>query len=256
MAKKKVSELDRVTSVQDTDLLYLSQSDGEGAFNSKAIEVADFATDLGSSETFVDVIVQELDDIYVNTTGDTMTGNLEFVTNPDIYTPMVIQPLDGGSVNIASSDLDTIVYMHLSTADTTMQPSNGGVITGRFRYAQPIDDASDTEVIDSSSAAALVAVDTLEAASLLIRKNDGTSGSDWFLGNWFEVWAEDGVVELEGQTAGVHLIIPDGKVAITRADGCKMKAVLVRAEVTDLGGGSFTHDDEYWLISGDLADAP
>jgi hypothetical protein len=68
MANKKISELDSTTSLQDADLVLISQS-GVG-FTSKKIAISDFRDSVGSP------IVTELSNAASNVSTDCTTGNI------------------------------------------------------------------------------------------------------------------------------------------------------------------------------------
>lgn len=217
-----------------------------------------FLTELSNNPTFINNIITEIsaEDVWVNTEGDTMTGNLYFLHEDDEPgKETVFQPLSGGGYNISPIDLNDTLYLAVSTADQTLDV-DGAVIAGRFRCAIPMEEKEDEDLLTSSDcSSALIQYAGGAGGTLIIRKNDGTAGMDFFLGNYFSVvtMGSEASVTLEPETPGVHLLVPDGFIASPRGRYSVITATLVRADVTDVGEGDFTHDDEYWLISGDLA---
>jgi hypothetical protein len=274
VAKKKFSELPSALTLDGTELFCLSQAgeesgldsvqdsiDGVGDYYSNSdlfvTTIANhntFITELTENSTFITNVINEIEveDVWVNTEGDRMTGTLEF-QHPSASDEFVIQPTAGGDLSISPTNFDDNLFLAVSTADQTVGGS-GSVVAGRFRCAIPVSSAIATEVLESSaSSSALIEYDSASDGTIYIRKNNGTAGDDFFLGNYFSIMQRNtGIPLLVGETANVHLLIPAGYVASPRDQYSVITATLIQTDVT--AGPS--HDDEYWLISGDLAEAP
>lgn len=252
MAKKKFSELPEAEELTLDEIMCVSQEIGDGL-----VSVQLPLIDLVSDSTFMGEIINNIEDVWVDTAGDRMTGTLEFKHNDTEGAPAtVLQPLAGGSFNISQVDLDTSLYLGVSTADQTLG-KDGSIVVGRFRSSRPVrrSVASGTTVYSSAYSSAIIEVAAGEGEHTIeLRKNDGTAGEDFFVGNYIEVYGESDRVSLVPQGGNVHFLIPSGKLAATMGQYSTMRAVLVRADVTEVSPGVFTHDAEYWLISGDLAD--
>ena len=266
-ATKKTTALGAGTFVVTNDTLVTQLAQNEtfvtelvsnDSFVTQLVTDETFVTELTSNDTFINNIITEVnvEDQWVNTTGDTMYGNLEFLHEDGVAgEETVIQPVEGGGLNISPTDLNNDVYIAVSTADP-LEAATGSVIAGRFRCSIPIAEEpdGDTTLYSSRHSSAVINYQGASDADFFIRKNDGTAGMDFFLGNYFTVvQGSTGTVTLEPETANVHLLIPDGFIASPRGQYSAITATLITADVTF---GPEDHIDEYWLISGDMAEEP
>lgn len=76
MAEKRLSELDAITTTQDTDLVELSQDDGIGGYVSKKMTVGDLKFSLKTTSSITFTIGDGVEPIIVGTKG--YTGSLPF----------------------------------------------------------------------------------------------------------------------------------------------------------------------------------
>lgn len=238
------------TYLANDENFYTSLVDNEN-FTTYLANNSNFVTELTENTDFITNIVNEIEvlDEWVNTAGDRMTGTLEF-QHPSATDEFVIQPTAAGDLSISPTNFNDNLFLSISNVDP-VSGGTGSVVAGRFRCSIPISSAVDTDILESgASASALIEYNSASAGTIYIRKNNGTSGDDFFLGNYFSVMQRGaGAPTLVGQTANVHLLIPTGFIASPRGQYSVITATLVQVDVT--AGPSY--DDEYWLISGDLA---
>lgn len=256
----KITTLDVGLFVANNETVVTALSHNE-TFVTELTNDTTFLTELTSNETFIDNIVVEIvaEDVWVDTTGDTMTGTL-YMKHPSAVDGADIQPLGDGSLNISQVDLDTNIYLGVSTADQ-VEGGTGSIIAGRFRSAIPIVEAEpDATVLTSNRhASALITYDSATPGTYTVRKNDNSAGSDFFLGNYFSVTQYGtGSITLVPEDENVILLIPAGFIASPRDQYSVITATLILADVDPPGGEivEAQHNEETWLISGDMAEAP
>jgi hypothetical protein len=234
---KPISEFPLAEAIASNDLLVIAQYVDVGpVYTTKSIEAGSV---LGN---------------YVERTGDVMYDD-------DEETGFTLQPF-GSNFNLASLTNEGRLSLNLSTADPTvideLGDSVGDVVAGRFRFSFPIleltedDFTSDEYLINSSNTGAYIIVDasgTEAVQEIVLRKNNGTAGEDFFLGNSMVlVQAGSDTVGFAGEDANVNLVYPADKLPQTRGEWSVIRATLFRADAL------FT--SETWVIEGDLADIP
>jgi hypothetical protein len=177
-----------------------------------------------------------------------VTGRLVF-QDPAADTGIFADPLASGDLNVASTDNNALIYLQVSSADPTASDLEGGVVAGRLKYSVPVLDEGGPILAYSSKYAGvyLTAYDTVT-----IRKNDGTAGMDFFLGNHIYIVSGSGVVAIAQETGDVVFRLPDGASASVAGTNQVVKATLVQTDVTETSPGVWTHDQEVWLLEGDL----
>lgn len=243
---KKISQLDPHIAITTGDLMELSQSNA-GTQVSTQTSLTDLVTHIANNSTFISQLTSNvtftgnLNDDYVNVTGDTMTGALAFSNGTSSGS---IDIDASGDIHIFPEGVNNILTLNSASASTG---NTGQIIAGRFRYAMPIETENADAVLGSGGsgvATALVRCSNASPVTLTIRKNDSTPGLDFQAGNYFYVMQEGaGRVTLVGQTANVQLRVPTGFLAATKSQWSVIKATLYFLDGTD----------EYWVISGDMA---
>jgi hypothetical protein len=235
MANKKFTQLPAVVSVVSADLAAIVQ-DVAGTPISRKVTMAQLAAFLASDSSFAD--------LFVNVTGDTMTGPLTFQNGADTA---FISLGVGGDLNISPDDNNHIVYINAGTAEGT---NTGQTITGRFRAAMPIEVRNSAVTIASGATgvgSALIRCSNASPVTLTVRKNDGTAGQDWHKGNYFSVMQEGaGQVTLAPATGNVVLNKPAALTLKTRE-----QFSVITATLYDITGAV-----ETWVISGDAEPTP
>jgi hypothetical protein len=236
MANKKFTQLPAVVSVVSADLAAIVQ-DVAGTPISRKVTMAQLAAFLASDSSFAD--------LFVNVTGDTMTGPLTFQNGADTA---FISLGVGGDLNISPDDNNHIVYINAGTADGT---NTGQTITGRFRFAVPVPIVSAASVTVQSGTTgvgtALVRCSRLTPMTISIRKNNGTAGADWHKGNFCSFMQEStGQITLAPASANVILNYPASLSLKSREQYSVITATLY----------DITGDVETWVVSGDLEPAP
>lgn len=232
----KISQLDPADNLGLDSLLIISQvelASDPVAYQSRKIEVQDLA------DTF------NLEDLWVDTTGDTMTGDLILVNTEDEDSTEWTHTVgsDGTYTVWATGDFDKTMAIHPGTASLG---NTGQLITGRFRYSRPIIEQNSDTVVNSGGSGVttgMVIVNNKIPVTLQIRALTG-SPNDFDVGNFFSVMQRStGQVTLEGETSAVVLEYPIDRIPATRTQGSVITATYIQ------------NDDgtQYWVISEDLA---
>lgn len=257
MADKRISELNTGTPLADADLLPVAQETSPGVYSTIKATLANLRTHL----------LATFSDLFVNTSGDTMTGPLNgtsaafsggvsaasaaiagTVTLSNGADTATVAVISGGDLNITPDDNNHIVYINAATADAG---NTGQLITGRFRFSVPVSIvAAATNVVQSGptgSGTALVRCSRPTPITVTIRENDGTAGADWHKGNFCSFMQEGtGQITIAPASANVVLNYPASLSLKSRE-----QYSIITATLYDITGAV-----ETWVISGDLEPAP
>jgi hypothetical protein len=230
----KISELTTAEQLSLDDIVEVSIVDGESptGFVSRKMTLQELAD------------LYNVEDLWVDTTGDTMTGDLVLVNTEDEDSTEWTHTVgaDGTYTLWADGDYDKIMAIHPGTASAG---NSGQLITGRFRYSRPVPQQN-SGVLNSGSegvTTGMVYANSSEPVTLQIRALTGDA-IDFDVGNFFSVvQMGDGQITLEGETASVILLYPSDRLPATRTRYSVITATYVE---NDSG-------DQYWVLSEDLA---
>lgn len=236
MADSKISGLPVGDPIAADDLFAVDQEVSEGVYQTIQVPFSEI------SSAVADALV--IEDLWVDTTGDTMTGALNF-EHPEgsLYWSLV-----ANSDNSFSFEGETRNQVISLNSGTAAAGNTGQLITGRFRYNTPIVVQNTAATVSSGASGvttSLIRSSNASPMTITIRDNVGDS-SDFHAGAFFSVMQEGaGQITIAGENGDVVLRIPTGYIAATRDQYSVISATLY-----DITGAVQT-----WVISGDLAEA-